>query len=522
MGVFAPADRGSTMQFHPLRTASLLAMSLIAASAVARQETPPAPPATPAPVEAPKQETPPAASQPETAAASPLPAQHQPSPRRHKSSTGSHDGGRSSARRARLRSKRPAPTLSESWISSLKWRLLGPANMGGRITALSINHADSTNFWVATASGGLLKTTTNGVNFEHQFDREATVSIGDVAVAASDPSIVWVGSGEANPRNSVSWGDGVYKSTDGGKTWANMGLKQTFQIGSVLIHPTNPDIVYVGAMGRCWGPNEDRGLYKTTDGGKSWSKILYIDPNTGIIDMVMSPTNPDTLLVAAWERQRDAFDGNDPIKKWGPGSAVYKTTDGGANFKKITEGIPSGYVGRIGFDVYHKDPTHVYAIMESEKAGMGFAGAPYLGLTGENADAGARITRVPEGGPRPRRGSKSARSSSHSMRHVSSRTRVCSPRCARKRLAMSSSSESFARGTRGPRAHARPAPGQPERSSLRHATGWPESQYPGSAGARWLPDGRHLQVHRLRRHVDPHQQSRAAPHVLQQDPRRSQ
>ena len=151
----------------------------------------------------------------------------------------------------------PNFTLPDSWTKAFTWRCIGPANMGGRITAISVFEADPCTYWVATASGGLLKTTNNGVTFEHQFDHEATVSIGDVCVAPSNKNIVWVGTGENNPRNSVSYGDGVYKSTDGGKTWKNMGLKKTFQIGKIVIHPTNPDIVYVGALGRLYGPNED-------------------------------------------------------------------------------------------------------------------------------------------------------------------------------------------------------------------------------------------------------------------------
>ena len=161
--------------------------------------------------------------------------------------------------------------------------------MGGRIIAISVFEADPTTYWVATASGGLLKTTNNGITFKHQFDQEATVSIGDVCVAPSNHNIVWVGTGENNPRNSVSYGDGVYKSTDGGKTWKNMGLKKSFQIGKIAIHPKNPDIVYVGALGRLYGPNEERGLFKTIDGGKTWEKILYVDDNTGVIDMRMNP-----------------------------------------------------------------------------------------------------------------------------------------------------------------------------------------------------------------------------------------
>src|SRR5262249_28819422 len=202
----------------------------------------------------------------------------------------------------------PDGTLPAEWVKQLHWRSIGPATMGGRITALAVYEADPCVYWVATASGGLLKTTNGGTTLEHQFDREATVSIGDVAVAPSDPKIVWVGTGENNPRNSASWGDGVYKSTDGGKTWANVGLNNSFQIGRIAIHPKNPDIVYVGALGRLWGPNEERGLYKTTDGGKTWTKVLSIDDKTGVIDVQVHPTDPEILLVATWERLRDGFD----------------------------------------------------------------------------------------------------------------------------------------------------------------------------------------------------------------------
>ncbi|HLJ92201.1 MAG TPA: hypothetical protein VKU02_03315, partial [Gemmataceae bacterium] len=249
-----------------------------------------------------------------------------------------------------------APTveagLSPEWVKPLTWRSIGPAAMGGRIIALSIFEADPSTYWVATASGGLLKTVNNGITFEHQFDRENTVSIGDVCVAPSDRNIVWVGTGENNPRNSVSYGDGVYKSTDGGKTWKNMGLKKTFQTGRIKVHPKNPNIVYVGALGRLYGPNEERGLFKTTDDGATWQKILYVDDKTGIIDLAMHPTDPETLLVATYERQRDSYDTNDPSKKVGPGSGLYKTTDGGKTFTKVVKGLPTCNLGRMGIDYY--------------------------------------------------------------------------------------------------------------------------------------------------------------------------
>ncbi len=189
--------------------------------------------------------------------------------------------------------------------------------MGGRIVDLAVTGSDSSTFWAATASGGLLKTSNNGITLTHQFDKENTVSIGAVAVAPSDPNIVWVGTGENNPRNSVSFGDGVYKSADGGKTWTHMGLKETFQIGRILIDPKDPNIVYVGALGRLYGPHERRGVFRTTDGGKSWEKVLYVDDTTGVIDMRMHPADSRTLIVAMWQRQRDAFD------SW-PGSDVPK------------------------------------------------------------------------------------------------------------------------------------------------------------------------------------------------------
>src|SRR4051812_24513802 len=192
-------------------------------------------------------------------------------------------------------------SLPPEWLKGLAWRPIGPANMGGRIVALSVFEADPCTYWVATASGGLLKTENNGITFIHQFDREATVSIGDVCVAPSNKEIVWVGTGENNPRNSVSYGDGVYKSTDGGKTWKNMGLKQSFQVGRIAVHPKDPNVVYVGVLGRLYGPSEERGLYKTADGGKTWERVLFVDDKTGVIDLRLNPDNPEILYVATWE-----------------------------------------------------------------------------------------------------------------------------------------------------------------------------------------------------------------------------
>lgn len=312
-------------------------------------------------------------------------------------------GGQQQSREVPLPPKMTAP---EGWINALRWRSIGPANMSGRIVDLAVYEKDPTTWWAATASGGLLKTTNDGFTLEHQFDRENTVSIGAMDICQSNPDIVWVGTGEENPRNSSSYGDGVYKSTDGGKTWTNMGLNGIFQTGAVRIHPENPDIVYVGALGRLWGTNEERGLFKTTDGGKTWEKILYIDEKTGVIDVQLHPENPDEFLVATYERQRDGFDGNDPEKKWGPGSGIYRTTDGGKTFVKVTKGLPKINMGRIGLDYYRKDPSIVYAVIETEWTGAWSAKVAYLGANGENADVGARITNLADEGPAAKAGLK--------------------------------------------------------------------------------------------------------------------
>ncbi|MEL7500562.1 MAG: PDZ domain-containing protein [Planctomycetota bacterium] len=290
-------------------------------------------------------------------------------------------------------------SLPDSISEKVDWRSIGPANMGGRITAVAVYEKDPCIWWAATASGGLLKTENNGVDFEHQFDDQATVSIGDVQVAQSDPNIVWVGTGESNPRNSVSWGDGVYKSTDGGKTWTNMGLKKTFQTGALAIHPTNPDIVWVGSLGRLWGPNEKRGLFKTTDGGKTWKKVLYVDDKTGVVDVQLNPKNPDEMLVATYERKRDGFDGNDPEKRFGDGSGIFKSTDGGDTFDRVSKGLPTCKLGRIGLDYFESDPNFVYAVVESEKIGKEPDSFPYLGVSGRDTEevGFARISRVTDG-----------------------------------------------------------------------------------------------------------------------------
>lgn len=309
-------------------------------------------------------------------------------------------------------------TMKSEWLKSMNWRPLGPANMAGRVTDLEIHPQDKSLWWIGTGGGGILKTSNSGTTVDHQFDHEKTVSIGAMASDPQDKNILWVGTGEINPRNSVSYGDGIYKSTDGGKTFTNMGLEKTYQIARILVHPENSDVVYVGAQGRLYGTNEERGVYKTTDGGKTWNKILYLDERTGVIDMIMHPEDPDTLIVGMWDRLRDEFDswpgrvpkpdgidGYDPIRKWGPKAGLYKTTDGGENWNKLSKGLPSGMTGRIGLDWQQKSPHTIYAIIDCEDIGKGPKPfSCFLGLVGTDQDGSAVITQVMPGSPAEKAG----------------------------------------------------------------------------------------------------------------------
>lgn len=267
---------------------------------------------------------------------------------------------------AKKEEKKPVPLLTESILDGLQWRCIGPANMGGRIDDFAVVESAPHIIYAGTASGGVWKTTNNGVTWEPIFDDQPTSTIGDVTVSPSDPDIVWVGTGEPNNRQSSSWGNGVYKSTDGGKTWKNMGLKDTHHIGRIVIHPTNPDIVYVAALGHLWGPNKERGLFKTTDGGKTWVNTKFIDENTGFVDVAMDHENPNTLYAAAYQRRRRGWGFNGG----GPGSGLYKTTNGGETWTHLTSGLPAEDTGRIGIDIYSSNPSIVYAIIENRQGGV--------------------------------------------------------------------------------------------------------------------------------------------------------
>lgn len=256
---------------------------------------------------------------------------------------------------------------TSSVFGGLHFRQIGPATAGGRIDSIAVASADSNAFFLGTATGGLWKTTNAGNTFIPVFDKEPVLTIGAVAIAPSDPSVVWVGSGEPNNRQSSSWGNGVYKSMDGGRSWAHVGLEETQSIGRIVIDPTNPEIVYVAALGHLWGANPERGLYKTTDGGNSWSKVLFIDQDTGVVDVAINSQSPNTLYAASYQRRRTAWGFNGG----GPGSAVYKTSDGGRSWKKLSDGLPTdGNSGRIGLAVYPKKPNVVYALFENAKGGV--------------------------------------------------------------------------------------------------------------------------------------------------------
>lgn len=250
-------------------------------------------------------------------------------------------------------------------VQDLKPRNIGPGGMSGRVTAIDVVTENPDVMYVGTASGGLWKSTSGGIKWEPIFDKELTASIGAVAIQQSNPSVIWVGTGEGNPRNSLNGGFGVYKSLDGGKTWKAMGLEKTRHIHRVIIDPTDPNTVYVGAIGSPWGIHPERGVYKTTDGGLTWNKILFVNNKTGVADLVMDPTNPNKLIAAMWEHKRDPWF----FKSGGKGSGLHMTHDGGKTWKKLTDedGLPKGNLGRIGLTIAKNKPNIVYALVEAKK-----------------------------------------------------------------------------------------------------------------------------------------------------------
>ena len=255
--------------------------------------------------------------------------------------------------------------FTTKWLEEIGPRSIGPGGMSGRITAIDVVLSDTDIMYAGTASGGLWKSSSAGITWKPIFDNQITASIGAVAIQQSNPDVIWVGTGEGNPRNSLNGGYGVFKSIDGGKSWKSMGLEKTRHIERVLIDPSNPNVVYVGAIGSPWGEHAERGVYKTTNGGKSWRKILFVNNKTGIGDLVMDPENPNKLIAAMWEHKRDPWF----FKSGGPGSGLYISYDGGENWSKRTEkdGLPKGELGRIGIAIAKNKTNIVYALIESKK-----------------------------------------------------------------------------------------------------------------------------------------------------------
>ena len=261
-----------------------------------------------------------------------------------------------------------AQKISLDQFKSWKPRNIGPAGMSGRITAIDAVVADPNTIYLGAASGGVWKTTNQGASWEAVFEEQPILNIGSIAIQQSNPSTVWVGTGEGNPRNSVSLGEGMYKTIDGGKSWKKMGLEKTRNIHRIIVDPSNPNTVYAGAIGNPYAEHPERGVFKTTDGGETWDKILFTNDTSGVADMIMDPYNPNKLFVAMWQHRRTPWS----LSSGGPGSGLYMTFDGGKNWKKLgeKEGLPAGNLGRIGLAISRSNPNRVYALVEATKNGL--------------------------------------------------------------------------------------------------------------------------------------------------------
>jgi photosystem II stability/assembly factor-like uncharacterized protein len=276
-----------------------------------------------------------------------------------------------------------AQTLDENALKAMKWRQVGPFR-GGRALAGTGVAGDPLTYYFGSVAGGVWKTTNGGNTWTPMTDKTGIMSVGAIAVAPSDSNVLYVGTGESCWRGDISYGDGMYKSVDGGKTWTHIGLEDTRHISRVIVHPTNPDIVFVAAMGHAYGPNETRGVFRSSDGGKTWQKVLFKDNKTGAIDLTFDPSNPHVLFAALYEAQRYPW----TAVSGGPGSGLYKSIDDGATWKRLEgHGLPSGILGRIGVSVSGADGNRVYAIIEAEKGGIyrsDDAGDSWQLLTGDH------------------------------------------------------------------------------------------------------------------------------------------
>jgi len=263
--------------------------------------------------------------------------------------------------------------LTEQTFQGLKLRNIGPAFMSGRIADLAIHPKNESLWYVAAGSGGVWKTTNAGTTFDPVFDHEGSYSIGALAVDENNINTIWVGTGEHGGGRHFGFGDGVYKSSDGGKTWSNMGLKDSEHIGKIIVHPEHSDIIYVASQGPLWSAGGDRGFFKSVDGGKTWSKTLGDEAFTGVTDIVIDPRHPERIYAATWQHHRTVAS----LMDGGPQSAIYKSEDGGDSWMKLTSGLPQGKMGKIGLAVSPQQPDIVYAAIELNRrsGGRGFLGA---------------------------------------------------------------------------------------------------------------------------------------------------
>ena len=255
--------------------------------------------------------------------------------------------------------------VTEATFGDIEGRQIGPARMSGRISCIDAENKNPNILWVGAAGGGVWKSINQGTTFKSMFD-EYSQSIGTIAIDQNHPDTVWVGTGEVWVRNSVSIGTGIYRTKNGGEKWEFMGLPKSEHIGRIIIDPSNPDIIYAAVLGALWGDSEERGVYKTTDGGKSWTRLLYVNPSTGCADMVMDPENPSLLFASMWDFRRQAY----TFRSGGPGSGLYKSTDGGITWNKIQNGLPTGTLGRIALAISQVKPHYLYALIEAEKSAL--------------------------------------------------------------------------------------------------------------------------------------------------------
>lgn len=284
--------------------------------------------------------------------------------------------------------------ISNQVLDKMEFRSLGPARFGGRIVDIAVHPQKSATFYAASGSGGLLKTTNNGTSFTQVFDDQPVVSIGDIALAPSAPETIYVGTGEANNQRSSYWGNGVYKSTDGGKTWAHLGLDGTDHIGRIIVHPKDPDTVYVAALGALYRPNNERGVYRSRDGGESWQRVKFINEDVGFVDVCFSAKDPNTIFAASYERRRRAWN-FDPS---GPGSAIWRSTDAGDTWTRLEGGLPGGEIGRIGLCTYGDDTQDlIFACVENDNPAP--PGSAPAGRRGRGrAKVGGEVFRSADGG----------------------------------------------------------------------------------------------------------------------------